>query len=66
MKTILDGLEFIKEIKAYDKNIIIALGVNKVALTIKEGFYICHCTLYITLIESMWKLSPKITLEICG
>jgi len=40
MKTILDGLEFIKEIKAYDKNIIIALGVNKVALTIKEGFYI--------------------------
>ena len=40
MKTILDGLEVIKEIKAYDKNIIIALGVNKVALTIKEGFYI--------------------------
>ena len=40
MKTILDGLEFIKEIKAYDKKIIIALGVNKVALTIKEGFYI--------------------------
>tara|TARA_R100000664_G_scaffold20624_1_gene29868 strand:+ start:227 stop:379 length:153 start_codon:yes stop_codon:yes gene_type:complete len=40
MKTIIDALEFIKEIKAYDKNIIIALGVNKVALTIKEGFYI--------------------------
>ena len=40
MKTILDGLEFVKEIKSYDKNIIIALGVNKVALTIKEGFYI--------------------------
>ena len=40
MKTLLEALEFIKEIKAYDKNIIIALGVNKLALTIKEGFYV--------------------------
>ena len=40
MKTIIEALEFIKEIEAYDKNIVIALGVNKLALTIKEGFYI--------------------------
>ena len=40
MKTLIEALEFIKEIKVYDKNIIIALGVNKLALTLKEGFYI--------------------------
>ena len=40
MKTILEALELIKEIKVYDKNIIIALGVNKLALTVKEGFYV--------------------------
>ena len=40
MKTIIDALLLIKDIKVYDKNIVIALGVNKVALTIKEGFYI--------------------------
>ena len=40
MKTILDALELIKEIEAYDKNIIIALGVNKLALSVKEGFYV--------------------------
>lgn len=40
MKTLIEALEFIKEIEVYDKNIIIALGVNKLALTLKEGFYI--------------------------
>ena len=40
MKTLLDALLLIKDIKVYDENIIIALGVNKVALTLKEGFYI--------------------------
>jgi hypothetical protein len=40
MKTLIEALEFIKEIKVYDENIIIALGVNKLALTLKEGFYI--------------------------
>jgi hypothetical protein len=40
MKTLIEALELIKEIKVYDKNIIIALGVNKLALTLKEGFYI--------------------------
>ncbi len=40
MKTILEALELIKEIKVYDKNIIIALGVNKLALSVKEGFYV--------------------------
>ncbi len=40
MKTLLDALLLIKDIKVYDENIIIALGVNKLALTIKEGFYI--------------------------
>ena len=37
MKTILDALEFCKENKLYDKHIKIALGVNKVPMTIKEG-----------------------------
>ena len=37
MKTILEALEFCKENKLYDKHIIIALGINKVPMTIKEG-----------------------------
>ena len=39
MKKLIEALEFIKEVGIYDKNIIIALGVNKLALTLKEGFY---------------------------
>lgn len=39
MKTLLDALLLIKDIEVYDENIIIALGVNKLALTFKEGFY---------------------------
>jgi len=38
VKTILEALEFCKENKLYDKHIRIALGVNKVPLTFKEGF----------------------------
>lgn len=37
MKTILEALEFCKANKLYDKHIKIALGVNKVPMTIKEG-----------------------------
>ena len=37
MKTILEALEFCKANKLYDKHIRIALGVNKVPMTIKEG-----------------------------
>jgi hypothetical protein len=37
VKTILEALEFCKENKLYDKHIIIALGINKVPMTIKEG-----------------------------
>jgi hypothetical protein len=37
MKTILKALEFCKENKIYDKNINIALGINKVPMTIREG-----------------------------
>jgi hypothetical protein len=37
MKTILEALEFCKENKIYDKHINIALGINKVPMTIKEG-----------------------------
>ena len=37
MKTILEALEFCKENKIYDKNINIALGINKVPMTIREG-----------------------------
>ena len=37
MKTILEALEFCKENKLYDKHIRIALGINKVPMTIKEG-----------------------------
>jgi hypothetical protein len=40
MKKLIEALEFIKEVEIYDKNIIIALGVNKLALTLKEGFYV--------------------------
>jgi len=38
VKTILEALEFCKANKLYDKHIKIALGVNKVPMTIKEGF----------------------------
>ena len=37
MKTILEALEFCKENKLYDEHIKIALGQNKVPMTIKEG-----------------------------
>jgi hypothetical protein len=37
VKTILEALEFCKENKLYDKHINIALGSNKVPLTIREG-----------------------------
>tara|TARA_R110000787_G_scaffold104964_1_gene212387 strand:- start:3233 stop:3376 length:144 start_codon:yes stop_codon:yes gene_type:complete len=37
MKTILEALEFCKENKIYDENINIALGINKVPMTIREG-----------------------------
>ena len=37
MRIILEALAFCKEHKLYDKNINIALGKNKVPMTIKEG-----------------------------
>jgi|TARA_R110000782_G_scaffold72132_3_gene144468 hypothetical protein len=37
LKTILEALEFCKENKIYDKHINIALGINKVPMTIREG-----------------------------
>jgi len=37
LKTILEALEFCKENKLYDKHINIALGINKVPMTIREG-----------------------------
>ena len=37
MKTILEALEFCKDNKLYDEHIRIALGINKVPMTIKEG-----------------------------
>jgi hypothetical protein len=37
MKIILEALEFCKENKLYDEHIRIALGLNKVPMTIKEG-----------------------------
>lgn len=37
MKTILEALEFCKANKLYNKHINIALGINKVPMTIKEG-----------------------------
>ena len=38
MKTILEALEFCKDNKLYNKHINIALGINKVPMTIKEAF----------------------------
>ena len=38
MKTILEALEFCKENNLYDEHIKIALGINKVPMTIKEAF----------------------------
>jgi len=38
MKELLDGLEFCKENNIYDTHINIALGINKVALSFREGF----------------------------
>jgi hypothetical protein len=38
VKTILEALEFCKENKLYDKHIKIALGINKVPMSIKEAF----------------------------
>jgi len=38
MKTILEGLQFCKQNKLYDKHIRIALGLNKVPTTFKEAF----------------------------
>ena len=37
MKIILEALEFCKENKLYDKHINIALGVNKLPMSIREG-----------------------------
>ena len=37
MKTILEALDLCKEHKLYDKHINIALGINKIPMTIKEG-----------------------------
>tara|TARA_Y100001973_G_C5099530_1_gene281896 strand:- start:704 stop:847 length:144 start_codon:yes stop_codon:yes gene_type:complete len=37
MKLILEALEFCKENKLYDKHINIALGKNKIPMSIKEG-----------------------------
>ena len=36
MKTLIEALEFIKEIKVYDENIIIALGVKKLEDKLKK------------------------------
>jgi|TARA_B100001564_G_C20536731_1_gene622372 hypothetical protein len=38
VKTILEALEFCKENNLYSEHINIALGINKVPLTLKEGF----------------------------
>ncbi len=37
MKEILDALEFCKENNLYSKHINIALGINQVPLTVKQG-----------------------------
>lgn len=37
MKIILEALEFCKENKIYDKHINIALGMNKLPMSIREG-----------------------------
>ena len=39
MKLILETLEFCKENDLYDKHVNIALGINKIPSTIKEGLY---------------------------
>ena len=38
MKTILEAVEFCKENNLYSEHIKIALGMNKVPLTLKEAF----------------------------
>jgi hypothetical protein len=38
MEIILKALRFCKENKLYDKHINIALGINKIPMTLKEGF----------------------------
>ena len=38
MKLILEALEFCKQNKLYDKHINIALGKNKIPMSIKEGY----------------------------
>jgi hypothetical protein len=38
VKTILEALEFCKENNLYSEHINIALGINKVPMTLKEGF----------------------------
>ena len=38
MKDLIEALQFCKENKIYDKHINIALGINKVALSFREGF----------------------------
>jgi hypothetical protein len=38
VKTILEALEFCKKNNLYSEHINIALGINKVPLTFKEGF----------------------------
>tara|TARA_R100000406_G_C3034622_1_gene104236 strand:+ start:257 stop:412 length:156 start_codon:yes stop_codon:yes gene_type:complete len=37
IKVLIEGLEFCKENKLYDKHINIALGINKVPMSIREG-----------------------------
>jgi len=37
IKVLIEGLEFCKQNKLYDKHINIALGVNKVPMSIREG-----------------------------
>lgn len=37
MKNLIEILKFCRENKLYDKHINIALGINKVPMTIKEG-----------------------------
>ena len=37
MKRILEALEFCRDNKLYDKHINIALGINKVPMTVREG-----------------------------
>lgn len=39
MKLILEALEFCKENKLYGQHINVALGKNKIPLSLKEGFF---------------------------